>query len=136
MERKTDSSRHETSLPVSYKASIGGEPKETATKGRAGRKMFFVEQIAVEIIAQRAAEKIEPGDDGGRHSSAAAAVSFTVKKNWRWEVGRSTVKTPEEPATVLDKQPTEIVAPWQHRPVETSVAEVRRTRRVNYWHRP
>jgi hypothetical protein len=98
MERKTDSSRHETSLPVSYNASIGGEPKETATKGRAGRKMFFVEQIAVEIIAQKAAEKIEPGDDGGRHSSAAAAVLFTVKKNLRWEVGRSTVKMLEEPA--------------------------------------
>jgi hypothetical protein len=56
-----------------------------------------VEQIAVEIIAQRAAEKIEPGEEGGRHRGAASAVSFTVKKNCRWARDRSKATTKEEP---------------------------------------
>jgi hypothetical protein len=46
------------------------EPKETATKGRAGRKTFLVAQIAVEMMAQRAAEKMDPGEEGGRHRCA------------------------------------------------------------------
>ena len=59
-------------------------------------KKIFVEQIAVEIIAQRAAEKIEPGEEGGRHRGAASAVSFTVKKNCHWARGRSKATTKEE----------------------------------------
>jgi hypothetical protein len=71
---------------------MGNDPKETATKGCAGRKIFLVEQIAVEMMAQRAAEKNE---EGGRHRCAASAVSLIVKKNCHWAGGRSTATTKE-----------------------------------------
>ncbi len=100
---------------------MGEEPKETATKGRAGRKIFFVEQIAVEMMAQRAAEKMDPGEEGGRHRGAASAVSFIVKKNFHWAGGRSTATTKEEQTAEPRKQgPMAIVEQWRRRLEETN----------------
>ncbi len=116
---------------------MGEDPKETATKGRVGRKKFFVEQIAVEIMAQRAAEKIDPGEEGGRHRCAASAVSFNVKKNCHWAGVHSTATTKEEQTAERNKQvPTEIVEQWRPRPEEPNWAEARWKHKASYFRQP
>lgn len=106
-------------------------------KGELAEKIFFVEQIAVEIIAQRAAEKIEPGEEGGRHRGAASAVSFTVKKNCRWARDRSKATTKEERAAQRNKLvPTEIVERWRPRLEETSWAEAHWMHKAGYFRQP
>ena len=116
---------------------MGEEPKETATKGRAGRNFFFVEQIAVEMMAQRAAEKMDPGEEGGRHRCAASAVSFSVKKKCRWAGGRSTATRLEEQTAGPSRwDPTEIVERWRLQLVDSTEVADHLRHRADYFRQP
>ncbi len=67
-------------------------------------------------MAQRAAEKIDPGEEGGRHRCAASAKSFSVKKNCHWAGGPSTASTKEAQTVGPSKwDPKEIAEQWRLR---------------------
>ncbi len=72
------------------------------------------------MMAQRPAEKMDPGEEEGRHRCAASAVSFSVKKNWHWSGGRSTATMKEEQTAGPSKlDPKEIAEQWRLPPEES-----------------
>jgi hypothetical protein len=65
-------------------------------------------------LGQRAAEKIDPGEEVGRHRCAASAVSFSVKQNCHWAGGPSTATMKEAQTVGRSKwDPKEIAEQWR-----------------------